>query len=83
MELSNKGLQSPDWKEKGYKLFGYDREALAKRTHDAPIWVHFGAGNIFRGFPARLQQELVADGYDLEEPRQLLVPMLQDASRRR
>ena len=62
MELSNKGLQSPDWKEKGYKLFGYDREALAKRTHDAPIWVHFGAGNIFRGFPARLQQELVEAG---------------------
>ena len=28
----------------------------------APIWVHFGAGNIFRGFPARLQEELVEKG---------------------
>ena len=62
MKLSNKGLQSPDWQEKGYKLFGYDRAALVKKTHEAPVWVHFGAGNIFRGFPARLQQELVEQG---------------------
>ena len=62
MKLSDKGLQSPDWKEKGYSLFSYDREALKKRTHDDPVWVHFGAGNIFRGFPARLQQELVEQG---------------------
>ena len=62
MKLSNKGLVSPEWKEKGYKLFDYDREALAKNTHDNPIWVHFGAGNIFRGFPARLQQMIVEKG---------------------
>ena len=62
MKLSEKELSSPVWKEKGYKLFSYDREALAKRTHDEPIWVHFGAGNIFRGFPARLQQTLVEKG---------------------
>ena len=62
MKLSDKGLQSPDWKGKGYSLFSYDREALKKRTHDDPVWVHFGAGNIFRGFPARLQQELVEQG---------------------
>ena len=62
MKLSSKGLQSPEWQAKGYKLFGYDREALMKRTHDEPVWVHFGAGNIFRGFPARLEQELVEKG---------------------
>lgn len=62
MKLTNEGLKSPVWKEKGYKLFSYDREALKERTHSEPIWVHFGAGNIFRGFPARLQQELVEKG---------------------
>ena len=62
MILSNKGLHSPEWKEKGYKLFGYDRESLVRNTHDNPIWVHFGAGNIFRGFPARLEQMIVEKG---------------------
>lgn len=62
MRLSNNGIKSPEWQEKGYKTISYDREALVKKTHDAPIWVHFGAGNIFRGFPARLQEELVEQG---------------------
>ena len=62
MKLNNEGLKSPEWKEKGYKNISYDREALKRNTHDAPIWVHFGAGNIFRGFPARLQEELVEKG---------------------
>ena len=62
MVLNDKGLKSPEWKEKGYKLFSYDRDELRKKTHDAPVWVHFGAGNIFRGFPARLQQTIVEKG---------------------
>ena len=62
MRLSNDGIKSPEWQEQGYKTISYDREALVKKTHDAPIWVHFGAGNIFRGFPARLQEELVEQG---------------------
>ena len=62
MNLSNKGLKSPEWKENGYKLFSYDRDELVKKTHDDPVWVHFGAGNIFRGFPARLQQIIVEKG---------------------
>ena len=28
MNLSNKGLKSPEWKENGYKLFSYDRDEL-------------------------------------------------------
>ena len=34
MNLSNKGLKSPEWKENGYKLFSYDRDELVKKTHD-------------------------------------------------
>ena len=62
MKLSNEGLRAPGWKEKGYKLFSYDRDQVIKATHDAPVWVHFGAGNIFRGFPARLEQMLIEQG---------------------
>ena len=62
MKLSNEGLRCPEWKEKGYKLFDYDRAGIEKATHDAPVWVHFGAGNIFRGFPARLDQILIEKG---------------------
>ena len=36
------------------------RAGWATKAH--PIWVHFGAGNIFRGFIAKLQQELLNQG---------------------
>ena len=43
-----------EWEEKGYELPAYDREAVKKATKEAPTWVHFGAGNIFRAFPAAM-----------------------------
>ena len=42
----------PSWTEKGYEIPGYDREQVRKATKENPTWIHFGAGNIFRGFPA-------------------------------
>lgn len=35
---------------------------MIKTTFESPVWVHFGAGNIFRGFIARVQQELLEKG---------------------
>ena len=56
---------SADWEAKGYQLPKYDREAVKKATKEAPTWVHFGAGNIFRAFPAAKLQELLNEGeYD-------------------
>lgn len=56
---------SDEWAKKGYELPAYDREAVKKRTQEAPAWVHFGAGNIFRAFPAEILQRLLNEGvYD-------------------
>ncbi|MCC8181756.1 MAG: mannitol dehydrogenase family protein, partial [Clostridiales bacterium] len=50
------------WEKVGVKLPQYDVAAMAEATKAAPIWVHFGAGNIFRGFVAALQQRLLNEG---------------------
>ena len=47
------------WERLGVRLPEYDVEAMRKKTEDTPIWVHFGAGNIFRAFIAVLQQRLL------------------------
>ena len=63
MKLTNEGLkQAQAWQERGVKLPAYDRETMVRKTLEAPVWVHFGAGNIFRGFIAGLQQRLLDAG---------------------
>ncbi len=46
-----------EWEQKGYQLPSYDIAALRERTHEAPTWLHFGGGNIFRAFPAAILNE--------------------------
>lgn len=63
MNLSNEGLQDrAAWERQGVRLPRFDRDAMRAATEQAPVWVHFGAGNIFRGFIAVLQQRLLNDG---------------------
>ncbi len=73
VELENKSV----WEDKGFELPKYDRNKMMERTKENPEWVHFGAGNIFRAFPAAVCQDLlnrgilktgivVAEGYDYE-----------------
>ena len=63
MKLTNEGLKTRTaWLEKGIRLPEWDREAMTAKTLESPVWVHFGAGNIFRGFIAGLQQRLLDQG---------------------
>ena len=80
-ELTNKSV----WEKAGIELPRFDRAAMIAATGAAPAWVHFGAGNIFRAFPAALQQSLldrglaetgivVAEGYDGEIIDKVFLP---------
>lgn len=78
MKLSKKGLENREqWEAAGYALPQFDREAVTAATKEAPFWIHFGAGNIFRAFQANVVQRLlntgvldrglvVAEGFDYE-----------------
>lgn len=43
----------------GYKFPEFDVEKALENTKKSPEWIHFGAGNIFRIFPAGLCQRLL------------------------
>ena len=59
------GNLSAEWAEKGYELPKFDVEAVKAKTHAEPTWVHFGAGNIFRAFPAAILNDALNSGkYD-------------------
>jgi len=50
------------WTERSIRIPKFDVQSVASKTEAAPTWLHFGAGNIFRGFVARLQQDLLNQG---------------------
>ncbi len=65
------------WEKKGYKLPGFSRKQVREYTKKHPVWLHFGAGNIFRALHGKIAQTLlnasemesgiiVAEGYDYE-----------------
>ncbi|MBP3729129.1 MAG: mannitol dehydrogenase family protein [Lachnospiraceae bacterium] len=79
MKLTKDGVfnHREAWLDKGYILPRFDVEAVLKETDEHPLWIHFGAGNIFRAFHANLAQKLLdggemksgiiaADGFDYE-----------------
>lgn len=86
MKLTKTGIKdSRPWEQAGIALPKYDVDAAAEKTLRHPAWVHFGAGNIFRGFIAGLQQSLLdtglsetgiiaAETYDAEIIRKIYEP---------
>jgi len=64
-DILKEGFNPSEWEAKGYELPKYDIKAVAQKTHDEPTWVHFGAGNIFRAFPAAILNDILNKGeYD-------------------
>ncbi len=77
MKLTCYEEQKEEFLSKGYELPKYDRAKMIAETKKNPTWIHFGAGNIFRAFPAALLEEMlntgkadkgviVAEGFDYE-----------------
>ena len=62
LEMNLSSLSDPRWQEAGVRLPGYSVAQAAEEAAACPRWVHFGAGNIFRGFIARIAQRLLEDG---------------------
>ncbi len=79
MKLNLAGLKTDRaaFEAAGYELPTFDYETVRKNTYERPVWIHFGAGNIFRAFQSNVVQKLLnngcldtgliaAEGYDYE-----------------
>ena len=63
MKLTLDGIKDRQaWEKAGIKLPRYDVEAVSKKAKDAPEWVHFGIGNIFRVFIGGIVDGLLEEG---------------------
>ncbi|MDR1156775.1 MAG: mannitol dehydrogenase family protein [Oscillospiraceae bacterium] len=55
-------LEKGAWVSAGVALPRFSYARMRAETRRAPVWVHIGAGNLFRGFIAALQQRLLDEG---------------------
>ena len=64
MKLTAESLKNERaaWEAKGYSLPAFDRTAAAVAAAKAPVWVHFGNGNLFKAFQAHAAQRLLDEG---------------------
>lgn len=63
LQLSKENIiDKSKWEQAAIELPKFDYDKMSASTMENPSWVHFGAGNIFRGFIATLQQELLNTG---------------------
>ena len=63
MKLTVNGIRETEaWEKAGIALPGYDVEAVSAKAKEAPVWVHFGIGNIFRVFIGGIADGLLEEG---------------------
>lgn len=64
MRLTAEGLKNREaWEAAGYHLPQFDREAMIAATKKAPVWAHFGSGNICKAFLANAAQRMLNEGH--------------------
>jgi len=60
MKLTRDGIRDKKiWKQAGISTPMFDIQKMLESTTESPEWVHFGAGNIFRAYIAKLSQDLL------------------------
>lgn len=63
MRLNYASLKDKNtWEQAGFKMPEFDIEQVKKETSEHPVWIHMGAGNIFRAFTANVQQQILNQG---------------------
>lgn len=63
MKLCREALKdAAAWQKLGIEVPGYDIAAVSENTKKAPVWVHFGVGNIFRIFIGGIADTLIEEG---------------------
>ena len=63
MKLTIEGIKDrAGWETAGINLPSYDVSAVSAKAKEAPAWVHFGIGNIFRIFIGDIADGLLENG---------------------
>ena len=63
VKLTDDYLNNPaPFEDAGIKLPQFNQDEIIKHTNEAPVWVHFGGGNLFRCFHSVIAQDLINKG---------------------
>ncbi|MDR1605638.1 MAG: mannitol dehydrogenase family protein [Streptococcaceae bacterium] len=60
--LKNWQASSHELIEKSFALPQFEVDLLKAKGQESPVWIHFGGGNLYRGFHAEIAQRLADQG---------------------